>query len=69
MATIAADTALGHLQAALSHAGLDTETIGEYPTGDIMNVSKDGVYLYTLTVSRTDGYGEFPSGAVPTPEQ
>ena len=63
MPPIAADTALGHLQAALSHAGLDTEVIGEFPTGDIVNVSKGGVYLYTLTLSRTDGYGEFPTTA------
>lgn len=62
MTAIAADTALGHLQAALSHAGLDTEVIGEYPTGDLVNVGRDGVYLYTLSVSRTDGYGEFPTG-------
>lgn len=48
---------VGHLAGLLGSHGLATETVGDYPTGVIMNVTaSDGAYLYTVTVSRTEGH-------------
>lgn len=44
------------LLALLAHKGLRTEEVGDYETGRIVNISADGEYLYTLTISRTPGY-------------
>jgi hypothetical protein len=45
------------LLALLAHKGLHLEEVADLPTGRIVNVSDgSGVYLYTLTISRTPGY-------------
>lgn len=45
------------LTAALAERGCVVSEVGDFPTGLILNVAEtDGTYMYTITLSRTEGY-------------